>query len=116
MSTSNIEPLILVKKIQTSSRVIKFLRLRNELLLGLNNGSLQVFDITKCGIIHKHCFGKSNSIYDILVIDETHFLLATQYGLMKTTKDKVISNYYEVLKGLKVTSLSHIDESLFLIG
>jgi hypothetical protein len=33
-------------------------------------------------------FGKKNAIYDIVAIDDTTYLLASQDGLLKTTKNQ----------------------------
>jgi hypothetical protein len=80
---------------------------------------LEVFDIETTNITHTHLFTGimlfrgSMSIYDIIAIDETHYLLATKKGLLKTTKDQQINHYY---KGASVRSLCHITDSLYLVG
>jgi hypothetical protein len=40
-------------------------------------------------------------------------LLAADEGLLKTTKDQLINHYY---KGKRVRSLSHVTDSLYLVG
>jgi len=48
-----------------------------------------------------------------MAIDDTHYLLATNRGLLKTTKDQLIKHYF---KGEWVTSLCHISEAIYLLG
>ena len=52
-------------------------------------------------------------IYDIIAIDETHYLVAAWRGLLKTTKDQLINHYH---KGKSVRSLCHVTHSLYLVG
>jgi hypothetical protein len=61
-------------------------------------------------ITSSHKFG--NCIHDIVAIDNNHYLLAS-YGLLRTTKDKLIKTYY---KGESVSSLSHVTDSFYLVG
>ena len=60
-----------------------------------------------------HKFTEGESIYDIIAIDETHYLLAAYEGLLKTTKDQLINHYH---KGKPVRSLCHVTHSLYLVG
>jgi hypothetical protein len=52
-------------------------------------------------------------MHDIVAIDDTHYLLAAEEGLLKTTKDQLINRYH---KGKWVTSLCHVAHSLYLVG
>ena len=67
----------------------------NQLLLGEFFGWLEVFDINNSNIISSHEFEEGRSIYDILAIDDTHYLLAADEGLLKTSKDQLIKHYFE---------------------
>jgi hypothetical protein len=87
----------------------KILRAGNELLLGQDEGWLQVFDIETSTFTSKHEFTEAYHIYDIIAIDETHYLLAADSGLFKTTKNQVI-NHYHFSKGFEVSSLCHITD------
>jgi hypothetical protein len=64
-------------------------------------------------ITHTHKFTEGGSIYDIIAIDDTHYLLAAYKGLLKTTKDQLINHYH---KGKLVRSLCHVTHSLYLVG
>jgi len=64
-------------------------------------------------IFHTHKFIEGSSIRDIIAIDDTHYLLAAYYGLLKTTKDQVINHYYQ---RKEVRSLCHITGSVYLVG
>ena len=58
------------------------------MVLGENDGWLEVFDINTSAITSAHKFTEAGyGIYDIIAIDDTHYLLATLEGLLKTTKD-----------------------------
>jgi hypothetical protein len=46
-----------------------------------------VFDIKNSNITSTHKFKERGSIRDIVAIDDTHYLLAADKGLLKTTKD-----------------------------
>jgi len=46
-------------------------------------------------------------------MDNTHFLLAAYEGILKTSKDQLIKHYH---KGDFVTSLSHVIDSIYLLG
>jgi hypothetical protein len=89
------------------------LRVGDELVLGEWKGYLEVFDIETSSITHTHEFTEGGTIYDIIAIDDTHYLLAAWDGLLKTTKDQLI-NYYH--KGVWVRSLCHIADSIYLLG
>jgi hypothetical protein len=88
------QPLELVTKITTESRVIKILRVNHELLASLEYGSLLVVDLDTCNITSNNIFIEGNSIYDIMPINDSQYLLASKKGLMKTTKDQLIKHYY----------------------
>jgi hypothetical protein len=64
-------------------------------------------------ITSSHKFIEGSDIYDIIAIDDTHYLLATWQGLLKTTKDQVINHYY---KGKNFWSLCHFHDSIYLLG
>jgi hypothetical protein len=64
-------------------------------------------------ITHTHEFTEGDDIYDIIAIDETHYLVAARKGLLKTTKDQLINHYH---KGKYVRSLCHVTHSLYLVG
>ena len=46
-----------------------------------------MFDMKNSNITSTHEFKEGHSIYDIVAIDDTHYLLAASEGLLKTTKD-----------------------------
>ena len=64
-------------------------------------------------IFHTHKFTVGDNIYDIIAIDDTHYLVAAFSGLLKTTKDQLINHYH---KGKSVMSLCHVTHSLYLVG
>jgi hypothetical protein len=74
---------------------------------------LEVFDIETSSITHTNRFPEGEVIFDILAINDTHYLLATEYGLLKTSKDQLINQYYE---GESVICLCHITDSFYLVG
>jgi hypothetical protein len=113
VTTSITQPLMPVKVIDTVYWVYKILRVGHKLLLGEGNGYFQVFDINTSAFTHTYEFKEGDNINDITTIDETHYLLAGLEGLLKTTKDQLIKNYY---KGDAVTSLCHVTDSLYLVG
>ena len=82
-------------------------------MLGENEGWLEVVDINTSTITSTHRFTEGDSIYDIIAINDTDFLLGALSGLLKTTKDQLINHYY---KGKIVTSLCHITDSRYLVG
>ena len=59
----------------------------NELLIGGYNGWLEVFNIISGTITHSQKIRAQTTIYDIVAIDETHLLLASSDGILKSTKD-----------------------------
>ena len=65
------------------------------MILGENNGWLEVVDINTCNITSSHYFKEGSDIYDIIAIDDTQYLLAAYKGLLKTTKDQLINHYYK---------------------
>jgi hypothetical protein len=114
LNTSLTDPLTPVKVIDTNWSAFKILRVGNQLLLGENWGWLEVFDINNSNITSSHKF-KEGGMYicDILAIDDTHYLLAAQRGLLKTSKDQLIKHYFN---GECVLSLCHITEAIYLLG
>ena len=49
----------------------------------------------------------------MVAIDDAHYLIATWDGLLKTTKDKLLKNYY---KRQSIRSICHVADSLYLLG
>ena len=64
------------------------------MILGQLNGWLEVVDMETCSITHTHKFTQGDDIYDIIAIDDANYLLAAYKGLLKTTKDQLINQYY----------------------
>ena len=71
------------------------------------------FDIKNSIITSSHEFEEGFTIYDIIAINGTDYLLAAWEGLLKTSKDKLIKHYF---KWKVVSSLCHITESIYLLG
>ena len=46
-----------------------------------------MFDMKNSNITSTHRFEEGSHINDIVAIDDTHYLLAAERGLLKTTKD-----------------------------
>jgi hypothetical protein len=113
LNTSLTDPLTPAKVIDTEWTVYKILRVGNQLLLGEQWGWLEVFDINNSIITSSHRFKDGGGIFDILAIDDTHYLLAALDGLLKTTKDHLIKHYFN---GECVFSLCHITEAIYLVG
>jgi hypothetical protein len=111
LNTSLTDPLTPVKVIDTKNWVFKILRVGNQLLLGEGYGWLEVFDINNSNITSSHQF--EEDIFDILAIDDTHYLLAALEGLLKTSKDQLINYYFN---GEWVISLCHVTEAIYLLG
>ena len=65
------------------------------LLLGEYNGWLELVEIKTSNVTHSHQFTEGDDIFDIIAIDDTHYLLAAYKGLLKTTKDQLIKHYYK---------------------
>jgi hypothetical protein len=72
-----------------------------------------VFDIINSNITCSLRFKEGSNIFDILAIDDTHYLLAAARGLLKTSKDQLIKHYFQ---GKNVSSLCHITEAIYLVG
>ena len=84
------------------------------MVLGEHGGCLEVVDINTSTITSTHRFTEAgHGICDIIAIDDAHFLLAANNGLLKTSKDQLIKHYY---KGKTVTCLCNITDSLLLVG
>jgi hypothetical protein len=45
-------------------------------------------------ITSTHEFEEAGNIFDIVAIDDAHYLLAAWGGLLKTTKDYLLKHYY----------------------
>jgi hypothetical protein len=93
--------------------VNKLLRLGNELLLGQDDGHLEVLDIKTSKITGTHSFAPTGSISDMIAIDDTYYMLAVRRGLLKVAYEQVI-NY--CLQGMSVESLCHLADSVYLVG
>ena len=63
------------------------LRKGHELLLGEIDGWLEVFNISSGTITHSQKSRAQTAIFDIVAVDETHLLLASSDGILKSTKD-----------------------------
>jgi hypothetical protein len=63
------------------------LRKGNELVLGEFDGWLEVFVISSATITHSRLIKEHAHINDIVAIGDSHFLLASEEGLLKSTKD-----------------------------
>jgi hypothetical protein len=113
LNTSLTDPLTPVKVIDTKNWVCKILRVGNQLLLGERGGWLEVFDMNNSNITSSHQIKEGDHIYDILAIDDTHYLLAALEGLLKTSKDQLIKHYFN---GEWVISLCHVTEAIYLLG
>jgi hypothetical protein len=73
-----------------------------------------VFDLNKYAITSSHEFSyRGFAIHEIVAIDETHFLLGTNEGLKKATKNQVLKHYYE---GRNVSNICLIADSFYLLG
>ena len=83
------------------------------MLLGESFGYLEVIDIKTSKFTSSYFFWMDLNIYDIVAIDDFNYLLASDCGLLKTTKNKLIKRYYN---GAKVASLCHVTHSLYLVG
>jgi hypothetical protein len=64
-------------------------------------------------ITHTHEFPEATHICEIIAIDDTHYLLAVEKGILKITKDQLINHYF---KGNLVRTLCHVSDSLYLVG
>ena len=83
------------------------------MLLGEDLGLLEVFNIKTSKVTTYNYFWLELNIYDIIAIDDFNYLLASNCGLLKTTKNKVIKHYF---RGNWGTSLCHVAHSLYLVG
>ena len=90
------------------------IKVGQELVLGEQNGYLQVFDITNFKITHTQQFSEISDIYDMIEIEDSEqLLLAGREGVLKATKDRAIKLYF---KWKWTLSICHIAESLYLVG
>ena len=87
MPTSLTEPLKFFKEIQTKESIFYTFRNGHELMLVEYDGLLEVFDIISATITHSFQIKKLPPINDIVAINETHYLLASFNGLLKSTND-----------------------------
>jgi hypothetical protein len=66
-------------------------------------------------ITQTQLFEGSRNICDILAIeDNTHYLLACEVGILKTTQDFQLLNIY--FDRMSISCLSHLSGSLCLVG
>ena len=89
------------------------LRVGKELLLGEEDGYLEVLATKTSNITSAHEFTEGLSIYDMIAIDGSRYLLAAYKGIMKTTKDQLIKHYY---RGRRIISMCHVTYSIYLLG
>jgi hypothetical protein len=98
VTQSLFEPLIALEPpIPNLIRTRKILRLNSHLMLLVGDGGyLQLFDVDSSTVTHTHYFVETGggTIRDALAIDEEHFLLAALNGIIKTTKDQLLTHYY----------------------
>ena len=94
VTSSLVDPLRPVAVIDTKDYVSKVLRVGNQLLLGEWEGYLQVVSLGNLLIMSTHKFSEGGDIHDMLAIDDTHFLLASAQGLLRTTRDQVVKHYF----------------------
>jgi hypothetical protein len=80
-------PLRQITEIKTEGWIKSMLRKDHELLLGGDEGWLEVFNMSSATITNSRQIIADRAIYDILAIDETHFLLVSYDGILKSTKD-----------------------------
>jgi hypothetical protein len=89
------QPLEAVTKIVMSSYPKKIARIGSELVLGLGDGVLSLLDIESCKITHSHKFQETRGMSDFIVLDASHFLLASFYGVFKVTKSELIKQSFK---------------------
>ena len=94
VTASLANPLRPVAVIDTKDYVSKVLRAGNQLLIGEWEGYLEVVSLGTSLITSTHKFTEGGDIHDITAIDDTHFLLATAQGLLRTTRDQVVNHYF----------------------
>ena len=113
-SSLNQPPLTPVIVVSTKKAVIKIVRVGNELLLGELAGYLEVLDIKTSTITSTYKFTscEDTHIRDIVAIDDSRFLLASQTGILKTTKDQEIKLY----KKFDPLCLCHVTDSIYLVS
>ncbi len=83
------------------------------MILGEDDGYLQVVDIENWSISHTHYFKETGDIVDIISIADNNFMIAAFRGIFKTTRDQVIKH---CIKGQGFRTLAQINEKLYLIG
>jgi hypothetical protein len=92
----------------------KIARISGELVLGIDDGVLAVLDIESCKITHSHkLLDADGGICDLIVLDSTHFLLASGEGVFKVTKSGVIKHFFEKFW---VACICHVTESVYLLS
>jgi hypothetical protein len=69
--------------------------------------------MTSVAITHTRKIEEAYNIQNILVIDETHLLLAQTRGLLKANQEKIVAHYYQEKC---VTTLCLIYDSIYLVG
>jgi hypothetical protein len=87
VSPSLSKPLKQITQIKTKGCVKSMLRKGHELLLGEFYGWLEVFDISSATITHTGKIRDASDIHDIVAIDETQLLIASNIGILKCTKE-----------------------------
>ena len=80
-------PLRKITEIKTKNSVRSMLRKGHGLLLGEYNGWLEVFNMSSATITQTRKIREGATIKDIVAIDESHFLLASDDGILKSTMD-----------------------------
>jgi hypothetical protein len=96
--------------------VRKIVRMGQELLLGMSemfNGSVSILDIKSCKITNNLKLIDVIDIYDIIVLDTKHFLLAAQNGVFRATMSEVINQSFT---GKWVNCICHVTDSVYLLS
>jgi hypothetical protein len=108
------QPLKPLKVIYTEGEVQKIKRHGQQLIMGDSKGFMSIVDIKDSKITHSHVFfeGK-DGIRDLVSINETQYLLATSKGLLKTSKDLILTRH---IKRKSISSLCHVTDSIYLMG
>lgn len=91
------------------------LTIGQDLLMGEEDGYLQILDMSSCKITHTHRFDLGiYAFYDIAAIDDTQYLLASDNGLLKTTKDHLLKHNFKWSTVISICALQ--DPQIYLLG
>ena len=84
----------LITSVEIRAKTLKIVAFDKILLLGQFKGYLEVVDLNENKIVHTHEFD-CGDINDIIALSDSEFLLATDIGVMRTTKDSLIKHCYK---------------------